>query len=102
MRISAWSSDVCSSDLVDFGPAERRRRAVLDGDPQTGDAQEVLPRRAAQRLSQIGVGNDVAQLDLVEPQIGRASCRERVVAVRVDLGGRRLIKKKIEDNNYVK
>src|SRR3546814_17199276 len=27
-------------------------------------------------------------------QIGRASCRERVLAVRVDLGGRRVIKKK--------
>src|SRR3546814_15023210 len=27
-------------------------------------------------------------------EIGRASCRERVLSVRVDLGGRRLIKKK--------
>src|SRR3546814_11946692 len=27
-------------------------------------------------------------------EIGRASCRERVVSVRVDLGGRRIIKKK--------
>src|SRR3546814_15081425 len=27
-------------------------------------------------------------------QIGRASCRERSVSVRVDLGGRRIIKKK--------
>src|SRR3546814_17262530 len=26
--------------------------------------------------------------------IGRASCRERVVSVRVDLGGRRIVKKK--------
>src|SRR3546814_17387859 len=29
-----------------------------------------------------------------EQKIGRASCRERVVSVRVDLGGRRIIKKK--------
>src|SRR3546814_11137315 len=29
-------------------------------------------------------------------KIGRASCRERVVSVRVDLGGRRLLKKKIK------
>src|SRR3546814_15066287 len=28
-------------------------------------------------------------------QIGRASCRERVCSVRVDLGGRRIITKKI-------
>src|SRR3546814_15813170 len=27
-------------------------------------------------------------------EIGRASCRERVLSVRVDLGGRRIIKKK--------
>src|SRR3546814_18260889 len=32
--------------------------------------------------------------DVARMQIGRASCRERVVSVRVDLGGRRFIKKK--------
>src|SRR3546814_11829531 len=32
-------------------------------------------------------------------EIGRASCRERVLSVRVDLGGRRLIKKQIY--NYI-
>src|SRR3546814_21156886 len=31
-----------------------------------------------------------------DEQIGRAACRERVVSVRVDLGGRRIIKKKNE------
>src|SRR3546814_16053977 len=30
----------------------------------------------------------------ISVQIGRASCRERVCSVRVDLGGRRIIKKK--------
>src|SRR3546814_12216259 len=30
----------------------------------------------------------------VTVKIGRASCRERVVSVRVDLGGRRIIKQK--------
>src|SRR3546814_20412395 len=29
-------------------------------------------------------------------EIGRASCREKSVSVRVDLGGRRIIKKKIK------
>src|SRR3546814_7348754 len=29
-----------------------------------------------------------------QDEIGRASCRERVLSVRVDLGGRRIIKKK--------
>src|SRR3546814_11331466 len=46
-------------------------RAILDGDPQTGDAQEVLPRRAAQRLGQVGVGDDVVHLDFVEPRVDR-------------------------------
>src|SRR3546814_11811246 len=32
--------------------------------------------------------------DLLKNQIGRASCRERVCKYRVDLGGRRIIKKK--------
>src|SRR3546814_19157344 len=30
-------------------------------------------------------------------KIGRASCREKSVSVRVDLGGRRIIKKKTEE-----
>src|SRR3546814_19666267 len=43
-------------------------------------------------------GKVTASLYVVLPdpdaQIGRASCRERGVSVRVDLGGRRIIKKK--------
>src|SRR3546814_18133865 len=34
-------------------------------------------------------------------EIGRASCRERVCSVRVDLGGRRIIKKKKVKNNLM-
>src|SRR3546814_13396452 len=33
-------------------------------------------------------------------EIGRASCRERVCQVRVDLGGRRIIKQKTEEKNH--
>src|SRR3546814_15230803 len=32
-------------------------------------------------------------------EIGRASCREKSVSVRVDLGGRSIIKKKKQQNN---
>src|SRR3546814_14232069 len=41
MRISDWSSDVCSSDLA--GPAElvRGKRFVLDSDKAPGDATRV-------------------------------------------------------------
>src|SRR3546814_11677874 len=40
------------------------------------------------------VGAGGAGLRATLGQIGRASCRERGVSVRVDLGGRRIIKKK--------
>src|SRR3546814_6646356 len=59
MRISDWSSDVCSSDL------EKATRLPV---------QEGLPRHATQspqKLERLG-------RFLVERQIGRASCRERV------------------------
>src|SRR3546814_14324621 len=39
-------------------------------------------------------------LMIYRPQIGRASCRERV-SVRVDLGGRRIIKKKKMIHHYI-
>src|SRR3546814_5556984 len=73
MRISDWSSDVCSSDLTDASPGvdvgallagagrERRRRRERRGDP--------APR--------VGRVDHVVDLE-VAGQIGRASCRERV------------------------
>src|SRR3546814_3495325 len=73
MRISDWSSDVCSSDLV-LGVD-----AAFDGVAAKLD----LVLRHAQRFA--GGHPD---------QIGRASCRGKSVSVRVDLGGRRIIKKK--------
>src|SRR3546814_1820181 len=59
MRISDWSSDVCSSDLL----ARRQRHPVV------GDAKSVPPAEAHrhQPLRRLG-----------DPEIGRASCRERV------------------------
>src|SRR3546814_13810850 len=39
---------------------------------------------------------DAAALTADMMEIGRASCRERVLSVRVDLGGSRIIKKKTE------
>src|SRR3546814_3299470 len=64
MRISDWSSDVCSSDL----------------DASKGD--ERLPVAITTRyLADGALQSDVALYDLgyvLEGQIGRASCRERV------------------------
>src|SRR3546814_14748430 len=70
MRISDWSSDVCSSDL-----------AYADGD----DAQCVYMRRVAVGADQgVGKGHAIAGMNdgrhafQIDLEIGRASCRERV------------------------
>src|SRR3546814_4420667 len=85
MRISDWSSDVCSSDLL----APWNRHTVR------GNHEEMLAAARADRLElpaisrRYGSGLQLAleqltadQLDelcsLPHPQIGRASCRERV------------------------
>src|SRR3546814_5763491 len=83
MRISDWSSDVCSSDLLD-------QLVVLD--EVQGLLQRVLDRRAeldrvvlargahvGQRLGLDDVDGEVVVLRVdADQQIGRASCRERV------------------------
>src|SRR3546814_9587166 len=73
MRISDWSSDVCSSDLdphrrpgAIIGQAVPRRKAV---DGQVGRKKG---RGVGNGLHRCVVGRDIQQ------EIGRASCRERV------------------------
>src|SRR3546814_5777942 len=93
MRISDWSSDVCSSDLlVLFGYSRYRRvggahhgfQAMIDFGLDPVEAGEVLhPFEVAYRdPACVGqyVGDDQRAIrcqDIVG-QIGRASCRERV------------------------
>src|SRR3546814_10571239 len=75
MRISDWSSDVCSSDLT-----IRARSGPFDMDPAAKD-----------RIESIG------DIDLDSIKRDRKSVVEgKSVSVRVDLGGRRIIKKKIQ------
>src|SRR3546814_5075830 len=69
MRISDWSSDVCSSDLTTTGVAVNERHEQTDS--------------AIHRLDEIGTNLDVVLVldrDVSTPadEIGRASCRERV------------------------
>src|SRR3546814_3161951 len=59
MRISDWSSDVCSSDLL---ARLHRREQTLEGDV---DELHLLPESLADFVHEVD-------------QIGRASCRERV------------------------
>src|SRR3546814_13186805 len=84
MRISDWSSDVCSSDLCDLEVAVRARAEAgprhLAAVPDVAGARCGLgraggdhdpPRRLPDALrGRIG--------RLGGPEIGRASCRERV------------------------
>src|SRR3546814_7460276 len=81
MRISDWSSEVCSSDLLDaqrfldlpqldpgdgiVAPQPRQHRARLFGPPD-----EAQPARA--------FGHDQREAEEQQREIGRASCREGV------------------------
>src|SRR3546814_15236484 len=98
MRISDWSSDVCSSDLflADRDPAclaDHIARRLTRPHAITLDLGDVRSFGGAERVVIIGDRLLAAPAIMVE-EIGRASCRERVCPVRVDLGGRRIIKKK--------
>src|SRR3546814_6877568 len=83
MRISDWSSDVCSSDLLVEREqqqlavlAHHGHRIALDAAADAGlgrrrDVEYLLA--AAGRRQHLGLGTDEAAAE-----IGRASCRERV------------------------
>src|SRR3546814_2957996 len=94
MRISDWSSDVCSSDLEPFAaddvPAAHipalelrhilRRRHQWGMRPDEGHIEEegfVLFARLADEF-RLPVDKHVRRIPIALPQIGRASCRERV------------------------
>src|SRR3546814_1988987 len=90
MRISDWSSDVCSSDLAQYMLTIAMEKAALipsEGkEPIKGEALEELARQfvtveaVVRRLSRM-IDPDVlnAIVEGVElDQIGRASCRESV------------------------
>src|SRR3546814_8622758 len=72
MRISDWSSDVCSSDLI-------------------RTAHRAIPPRRAQHLLRQGRARHRRRAH----QDRKSVVKGKSVSVRVDLGGRRIIKKKI-------
>src|SRR3546814_1023339 len=73
MRISDWSSDVCSSDLAAgvTQAAARVQYGQHHGEPSGVPADHGATRCRKRR------GGD-QRLDLDQQEIGRASCRERV------------------------
>src|SRR3546814_16174864 len=113
MRISDWSSDVCSSDLVGTGDeahvAGQAADAAVALDPQQatggvadGHDDSRLLRRARQQQRAHHV-HDVGERMRAAIEIGSASCRERVGSnveywgVRVHLK-KKTNKKKITHN----
>src|SRR3546814_12587182 len=96
MRISDWSSDVCSSDLTDIIMGEGAYERFY----ANADVKELLNTNYriggtsadASILGQAGTDKEAAL------KIGRASCRERVCQDVVISGGDVSFKKQ---NNYV-
>src|SRR3546814_20567528 len=86
MRISDWSSDVCSSDLP--GGDDPLRHGLRQGVPRrTADARGAdLPHRPGEPATH-------SELHRREGDRKRVASGTRV-SVRVDLGGRRILKKK--------
>src|SRR3546814_3042220 len=70
MRISDWSSDVCSSDLAGH-PAPGRRGAGAARGPGG-------PPHRPRRTPAVPEGTGLQAADRPLREIGRASCRERV------------------------
>src|SRR3546814_6764771 len=69
MRSSDWSSDVCSSDLIE---------CRLGREGSGGVAAQDQRRHAAQRLGAVQPGHFRNAAGEWRAEIGRASCRERV------------------------
>src|SRR3546814_11016983 len=94
MRISDWSSDVCSSDL--FG---ERLVAALPSlrhadDPRNLSLDEAAKLRSIICLDQPCPSYLVSAADALDAGDRKSVVEGKSVSVRVDLGGRRIIKKK--------
>src|SRR3546814_20975408 len=97
MRIRDWSSDVCSSYLDAVADAHGFVEVVGDEDDGARilalEAQQlVLHLRADQRIE--GGERLVHQQDLGIVRDRKSVVKGKSVSVRVDIGGRRIIKKK--------
>src|SRR3546814_11738746 len=120
MRISDWSSDVCSSDLFDatHRAALARPRAIAVSAPRQGASRNGLPGPALPPQLQAGRlptvhGGEHPPACLQSAQAARDGVRNRrsvrrdrksavegkSVSVSVDIGGRGVIKKKKEKKN---
>src|SRR3546814_20288328 len=97
MRISDWSSDVCSSDLAARRLLPLRRGAVLGRRLRAGALFALplldLPQDSGRRRVCDQSGGEGRHTDRKSVGEGKS------VSVRVDLGGRRKLKKKNNNKN---
>src|SRR3546814_12898304 len=97
MRISDWSSDVCSSDLARRQPFGEKLTQQIAG-PFVGPDQRRDVEHEARR-ARVEVKPRRGFIHAVRQKADRKSVVEGTsVSVRVDLGGRRIIKKKHKTN----
>src|SRR3546814_20051205 len=98
MRISDWSSDVCSSDLIASRTIQHVADAILHHVFQfTGQNPEMdRVALAASGAELVALGNGLSQR--IERGDRKSVGSGKSVSVRVDLGGRRTSKKKTEIN----
>src|SRR3546814_15943203 len=99
MRISDWSSDVCSSDLRSYKSTRHNRQSPETTRPP-GGGRVALPGGKS-----VANGRGVLALGLGDHRLDRAGDRKSVVEgksvlVRVDLGGRRTLKKKTDTDQH--
>src|SRR3546814_3464202 len=80
MRISDWSSDVCSSDLGRPAAFNVAMRGIVPSDPTqiSRDGTVAIYLDGVYLGRSQGLSGDLLDLERIEVQIGRASCRERV------------------------
>src|SRR3546814_17299278 len=96
MRISDWSSDVCSSDLI-AGVEQDQVGGIVDA---RGRRQGRGPGQATVTAGEIGQ-HTIGDTEVREVEAGhclgegdrKSVVSGKSVSVRVDLGGRRIIKK---------
>src|SRR3546814_16524803 len=95
MRISDWSSDVCASDLrISGGSRETEENELI-----------VMPQLRPEASRAVTTVTPVAKQPRARRKVRESQDRKSVVegksvAVRVDLGGHRIIKKKKKTKRY--
>src|SRR3546814_11183142 len=105
LRISDWSSDVCSSDLREIAVLDRVEHALLEIQHRLRVRivveqrdQEIAAKGERARMRN---GNEAERLDrLLEDR--KSDVQGKCVYERVDLGGRRIIKKKKQNTRQNK